>query len=193
MNVPMLSQRQTPLFELLRTVQWPLCAAVAIGSLMVSGCTSLPDQLASGMPRSEVLRRLGQPTAIYALRPSPANPEHRVGTRLQYSQQPAGVLVYNLDLDTSDKLVQRSQALQTDWLAKITAPAANGSWTAADVRLLLGEPAEHSSTGSFRGPIWTYRYEEIGFARQFHVYFDAQNTVVRTQSTDDLRRELRND
>lgn len=149
--------------------RWLCLLAVAL----LGACASLPDGVQTGMDRAEVVRRMGLPSARYAL---------AGGERLQYSRQPAGRQVYNIDLDAQGRVIHVTQALDGAVLAAIEP----GVWTRAQVLQTLGKPAEVGRVASFDGDIWTWRYlEPISSLRLFHVYFDADGTVVRTQSTDE--------
>lgn len=144
-----------------------------LGVALLGACASLPEGVRPGMERAEVLQRLGLPGARYLL---------EGGERLQYSRQPAGRQVYNIDLDAQGRVRRVTQALDPAVLATIEP----GVWTRAQVLQTLGKPAEVGRVARFDGDIWTWRYlEPISSLRLFHVYFDADGTVVRTQSTDE--------
>ena len=55
----------------------------------------------------------------------------------------------------------------------------------ADIRRELGAPAMVTRVGSFKGDVWSWRYEEMGIPRLFHAYIDPQGMVARTNSTDE--------
>jgi len=147
-------------------------AALLLAGLALTGC-AFPSGVAPGSARAEVLASLGPPTASYGL-PN--------GSRLQYSQQPLGRKVYNIDLDPADRVVSVTQTLEANVFDRVPI----GSWTADDVLRTFGPAAEISRVSSFNGTIWTYRYEEFNNLRQFHVYFDPQGIVRRSHSTDEL-------
>ena len=77
--------------------RWPAWARrVALGVAALATAAGLaacamPERIAPGTPAAEVLHTLGAPTARYPL------PEG--GERLQYTRQPAGQQVFNVDLD----------------------------------------------------------------------------------------------
>ena len=66
-----------------------------LGALLLAslvGCASDPSRLPMGATRGEVLERLGQPTGQYWVESRENKAE-----RLQYSSQPAGQTVFNVD------------------------------------------------------------------------------------------------
>ena len=74
-----------------RKLLWPLLALLAG---LLAACAA-PDRMPLGSSRDETLARLGPPTAVHRL------PD---GERLQYSYQPAGPWVHNLDFDANGRL-----------------------------------------------------------------------------------------
>ena len=90
------------------------------------GCAQALPQLA--LPHlTQLLSRLAPQTAVHLL---------AQGERLQYSQQPAGTQVHNLDFDGAGRLVRVEQALQPAVFGQIVL----NRWTGADVEQLLGKP-----------------------------------------------------
>src|SRR5690606_13794606 len=75
--------------------------------LLLAGCALMPERLVPGTPRAEIVQRLGAPSAEYPL------PD---GTRLQYSRQPAGQQVYNLEVDAQGRLRKVEQVLDIFWM-----------------------------------------------------------------------------
>ncbi len=149
-------------------VGWPLWAA----ALVLAGCAGVPQWEKPGALRGDVIKRLGSPTAVYAL-PS--------GERLQYSQQPAGTQVHNLDFDATGHLLSVEQALAPGKFDRIVPD----QWSAVDVERLLGKPGLIERVASFKGDIWTYRYEEIGNYRRLHIFLDASGRVRKWLTTDE--------
>lgn len=152
--------------------------SVAISALGVSGCASNPDRVAAGTSRDEVLRSYGAPTADIR------TPD---GERLQYSGQPFGQQVYNIDLNAEGKVVAVTQALTMAQFALVQLDA----WRASDVQRAFGKPALVAQVYSFKGDVWSYRYNYFGTNKQFHVFIDPQGVVRRTQSTDEIQRGKR--
>ncbi len=142
-----------------------VCAA------LLAACAA-PQWEQPGAARAEVQRRLGAPTATYALDD---------GERLQYSQQPAGQQVHNLDFDPAGRLRRVEQVLQPRVFERIEP----GRWRGADVRRQFGPPARIGRVGNFDGEVWTWRYEEAGFWRLLHVFMDPREDRVRDWSTAD--------
>lgn len=153
----------------------------ALGMLLLAvlaGCAALGDAVRPGTPREQVLQAWGRPTATYAL---------AGGTRLQYSRQPAGRVVYNIDLDAQERVSAFEQSLQPALLGRVQVD----HWTAADVQRTFGPPPQVARVGDFDGDVWTYRYLELNNQRLFHVYLDAAGVVRRAHSTDEIFQERR--
>ena len=148
---------------------------IAIVMLGMLGCASKPDAIAAGASRDDVLRSYGTPTADIR---SPG------GDRLQYSRQPAGRQVYNIDLNADGKVVSVTQALAEPQFAQVQLDV----WRVADVERAFGKPALVGQVYSFKGDVWSYRYDYFGTNKQFHVFIDPQGVVRRTQSTDEIER-----
>lgn len=151
-----------------------LLLAVLLG---LGGCSLMPSRLEMGTPRDEVVRRLGQPTRVVPL----AN-----GTRLQYSGQPAGQWVHNVDLGPDGGVVKVEQVLDIDWMLRHLVLDVT-TWD--DALRDMGRPALVEHVASFKGDVWTYRYLEISAPRQAHLHFDPQGVLRRLQFTDELRHE----
>lgn len=139
----------------------------------LAGCSLMPERVEPGTPRSEIVSRLGQPTSVHAL---PG------GTRLQYSRQPAGQQVYNLDLDAQGRLVRSEQVLDAGWLQRNVLP---DRWTREDALRELGRPALVERVWSFQGEVWTYRYLEANTNRQAHLHIDPSGVLRRLIFTDE--------
>ncbi len=149
--------------------------SIVIAVLGVSGCASNPDRVVAGASRDDVLRNYGIPTADIRM---PG------GERLQYSRQPFGQQVYNIDLNADGKVVALTQALAMAEFARVQLDV----WRVADVERAFGRPALVAQVHSFKGDVWSYRYDYFGTNKQFHVFIDPQGVVRRTQSTDEIER-----
>lgn len=132
-----------------------------------------PLRIPVGTPAADVLSALGQPTARYAL---PGG-----GERLQYSSEPSGQTVYNVDLDSAGRLVHAEQALNEGLFAQRIQP---NVWTREDVLRAYGRPALVERVHNFNGPIWVYRYLEGPIWRLLFIDIDPQG-VVRSWSVGD--------
>lgn len=145
----------------------------ALLAMALAGCSLMPEHVAPGTPRAEIEARLGRPTLTHAL---PG------GTRLQYSGQPAGPWVHNLDLDADGRLVRQEQVMESGWLLQHIEV---GRWTRDDVLRHLGRPALIERVARFEGDIWTYRFLEFTRPRQVHVHLDAAGVVRQLMFTDE--------
>lgn len=136
-------------------------------------CVGVPQWEQPGAAREAVIARLGSPTAVHPL------PD---GERLQYSQQPAGRQVHNLDFDRDGRLVAVEQVMDPAVFARIE----TGRWTRGELLRQFGLPARVERVARFDGDVWTWRYLEAGSVfRQLHVYLDRAGVVRRVQSTDE--------
>ena len=142
-------------------------------ALVLTACGSMPETVALGTARADIEQRLGAPTAVLAL-PN--------GTRLQYSRQPSGQQVFNLDLDGQGRLLRVDQVLDTAWLQRIEVDR----WTQEDVLRQFGKPAVVERVARFEGGVWTYRYlEPFSLARLAHIHIDPQGVVRKVVYTDE--------
>nr|WP_315491886.1 hypothetical protein [uncultured Rhodoferax sp.] len=141
----------------------PLLAAVV--ALALGACASTSVQ--PGMSRGEVVTRMGQPSSVLPL---------EAGTRLQYSRQPAGQQVFNVDLDASGRVVQFRQMLVAEEFQRIGL----GQWTRADVERSFGPPAFVEHAAHWPGDILTYRWSN-GQDMFYWIYLDANNVVRRAE------------
>lgn len=156
-------------------IQYFAIFSVATTLLAIVGCATDPSLGMAGSSRNDVLGAYGKPTASFAL-PN--------GERLQYSRQPYGQQVINFDLDAAGKVAKVSQAMSPAQFALVELDV----WRAADVERAFGKPPLVGQVYSFKGDVWSYRYDFYGTNRQFHVFIDSQGIVRRTQSTDEIER-----
>jgi hypothetical protein len=153
---------------------WVVAAVLAL----VVGCSAMPERATLGTPRAEIEANLGRPTMVHVL---PGG-----GTRLQYSGQPAGQWVHNLDLGPDARLVRNEQVMQASWLQQRIEV---GRWTQDDVLLNLGRPALVERVARFDGTIWTYRFQEFTQPRQVHVHLDPAGVVRQLMFTDEANHD----
>ena len=152
-----------------RGLMWPVLAVFAA---LLAACAS-PDRMPLGSSRDATLAQLGPPTAVHRL------PD---GERLQYSYQPAGPWVHNLDFDANGRLLRHTQVMDpADFERHIVVD----QWTRAEVLQRYGRPALVEKVARFDGDIWTYRFLEISRRRMLHVHIDPQGVVRRVMSTDE--------
>jgi len=139
---------------------------------LLVGCSLMPERVPLGATRSEIEDRLGQPTAVLAMAD---------GTRLQYSRQPAGQQVYNLDLGPDGRLRQTEQVMDPLFLQRIEVDR----WTRETALINLGRPALIERVARWDGDIWTYRFQEATGSRQVHLHLDGAGVVRRVMFTDE--------
>ena len=145
-----------------------------IGALALTACSLMPERVAPGTPRAEIESRLGRPTAVLTL---------TGGTRLQYSGQPAGQWVHNLDLGPDGRLLRSEQVLEIGWMQQRIQV---DRWTRDDVLQNMGRPALVERVARFDGDVWTYRFLEATRPRQAHVHLDTAGVVRKLMFTDEL-------
>jgi len=148
-----------------------LAAALAACALLLA-CAH-PSQIAPGTPAAEVVRALGQPSGRYPLAGG--------GERLQYSSQPAGQTVHNVDLDAGGRVVRVEQALNEGLFPQRIRPDV---WTRADVLREYGPPARTMGVHNFDGTIWLWRYLDGPTWRLLFIDIDRAG-VVRGWSNGD--------
>ncbi len=141
-------------------------------ALGLAGCAGwvgprFPMSQPLGSTRAEVLARLGEPTARYAL------PQ---GERLQYSFLPAGVTVYNLDLDAEGRLRRVDQPLLK---SRIDADMVIDQTRAEDIRLLYGQPLRIDQVARFEGSVWVYQFLDLNEPFYAYLHLDPQGVLRR--------------
>ncbi len=137
---------------------------VLTAALLASACAF--NSVQPGMTRQDVLARMGQPSGEMSL---------AGGTRLQYSRQPAGRQVYNVDLDARGHVLQVRQMLVQSEFAHVVV----GTWTRDDVLRAFGPAASIDHVADWSGDIMTYRWRDVE-NMFFWVYLDHDNVVRRT-------------
>ena len=149
--------------------RWAAASGLA---LLLAGC-AVPSRVPAGTTLDATQAALGAPTGRY---PLPGG-----GQRLQYSQQPAGSAVWNLDFDAAGRLQHTDQALRYNNFNQIVVD----QWTRDDVLRLLGQPARVERVAMFDGPVWTYRFNDLNNFRFIHIHLDPGGVVRRIQYTDE--------
>lgn len=150
--------------------------------VMLGGCNSAwfnPKKLI-GQNEQAVASAWGSPTAKIDL------PDG--GIRMQYSGQPWGRYVWNVDLAPNNAVYQVYQALQPLYFDQIPI---DGSWTAQNVLRAFGPPAYIDHTASWRGDIWNYRWQENTWLMMFYIYFDEQGKVKQAHQGIDFSADRR--
>lgn len=134
-------------------------ASVA-ASLLLAACAFMgPARLQPGTPAAQVQAQLGSPTARYAEGTAG-------GERWQYSYEPSGRRVYNVDFDAAGSVVRVEQAMSEALFAQRIQP---GVWTRDDVLHEYGPPAQTMGTYNFKGVIWVWRYENGPYPRLLYI------------------------
>jgi hypothetical protein len=149
--------------------------AIFIIAIGLSGCASNPDHAALGASRADVISAYGKPSADFAL-PN--------GARLQYSRQPYGRQVYNIDLDANGKVASAQQVLSEAQFAQVQPNV----WKAADVECAFGKPGMVTQVGNFAGKLWVYRYDYYGTNKLLQVAIDPSGVVREVGMSEEMER-----
>ncbi|MCZ2498486.1 hypothetical protein GN316_17130 [Xylophilus sp. Kf1] len=156
----------------------------AVGGLaiaaLLAGCAS-PTGLPAGSTPESAIAALGEPTGRYA------RPEG--GQRLQYSQAPAGQHVWNTDFDAAGRLLGVDDGLRYGNFERLVM----GQSTRDDVLYMLGRPGRLEYVYSFRGQIWTYRFNDMNNPRLVSIHIDPAGVVQRIVYTDEFNARDRTD
>lgn len=146
------------------------------GAAWLAGCALFadPERIAPGTPVAEVQAQLGRPSARYPAGAGQAE-------RLQYSYEPGGQRVINLDLDAQGRVARVQQVLDENLFAQRIQP---DRWTRADVLREYGAPARVERVHNFDGDIWVWRYLAGPTWRLLFIDIDPAG-VVRSWSTGD--------
>jgi hypothetical protein len=148
----------------MRTYVLLLVAVLLAGCAHPWNAVNLPP----GTPREQVIAQAGPPQRVVPL--------SNGGQRLQYTLQPLGRHAFMVDLDPAGRLVQARQVLTEANFHRIQVDR----WTSDDVQREFGPPAQIDAVYSWPGPVWTYRWRDLGNADMFYwVYFDRQGVVRR--------------
>jgi hypothetical protein len=150
------------------------CAA---GTALLTSCAGLiGPALAPGMPESEVVARLGQPTHVY--------PEG-VSRLLEYQHGPMGQTTDIARIGPDGRLQSFEQVLTLEKFAQIHPNVTRRD----DVLRLVGAPSEtgvYTLTGL---EFWNYPYKESGtWDSMMTVYFDREGIVRRLENGPDPHR-----
>ncbi len=145
-------------------------------ALLLAGCALFaePSRIAPGTPAAELLQTLGRPSAHYP-------PSAGAGERLQYSYQPAGQRVFNIDLDAQGRVARVEQVLSEALFGQRIQPHV---WTRADVLREYGPPARVMGVHNFDGDVWVWRYTDGPTWRLLFIDIDRAG-VVRGWSNGD--------
>jgi hypothetical protein len=123
---------------------------------------------------ADVRARFGEPAAIY---------DEPGGARtLEYPRQPEGQRNYMITIGPDGRMSALRQVLRPETFAKVTP-----GMDRAQVRRLLGKPAQVQAYALKQQEVWDWRYLEAGQGQQFSVTFDSTGKVVTSGATIDPR------
>lgn len=145
---------------------WLWVAAVLLALSACAGPNAWRP-LQPGMSAAEVQQRWGAPTAVY---PSPAD----LSQRWQYSLQPAGQQVVNVDFGPDQRVQRVEQVLNEALFAQRIRPDV---WQRDDVLREYGPPADITRVHNFQGDIWVWRYADGPVWRLLFIDIDPAGVV----------------
>lgn len=158
---------------------WTARVAATVLWAPLAGCATDPARLQIGSTRAQALQQLGKPSATYPL------PDG--GERLQYSREPAGYQVDNVDLDAAGRVVAVRSMLNYPLYNN---PIQIGKWAKADVLRAYGKPYQVTHESSFDGVVWSWQYMDNYMPRLFYVYFNPAGVVTRFDTGENSAIEL---
>lgn len=153
--------------------------ALTVGmSLALSACAAFtPVNLSMGESESEVVAKLGQPTARI-----PDGNEHL----LEYSRNPWGQAINMARIGSDGRLISYEQVLTTEKFAAVKV----GVTTKTDILRTFGHPSENVYLPRQQLEVWSYPYKEQGVWNSImHIHFDNAGIVRRMENGQDLRFE----
>lgn len=149
----------------LRTLAW----SAALAGLLAA--CSIPGSVKPGYDEAQVRSAAGRPTSNIVL---PGG-----GQRWQYSGQPWGQWVWNIDFDAQGKVVSAEQVLTDEAFLRVRP----GKDTRADIIREFGQPADSFHYRLRDEYAYMYRYFTAGgFHAAMFVYFDPAGVVLRTET-----------
>lgn len=154
-------------------------AAATMGLVALMGLTACDAQreqmLQEGTStEADVRMQYGEPEKIWD------GPDG--GTVLEYNRQPAGHRNYMITIDRDGRLYEIKQVLTEDTFAQIE----NGM-PLEDVRMMLGKPKDIEKFPLKNETYYTWRYLDGTDSMFFHVVFDNNMQVMRTERMADPR------
>ena len=150
---------------------WLLAAVLLLAGCDVQKIAELEEGVAT---EADVRARFGEPVAVY--------PEAGGARTFEYPRQPAGQRNYMITIGPDGRMSALRQVLQPATFAKVS-PGMDH----AQVRRLLGQPAQVQAYALKQQEVWDWRYLDGAEARQFSVTFDSAGKVVTSGSVIDPR------
>lgn len=148
---------------------WGAALWLALGGL--AGCDNQRiRELEEGVStEADVRQRFGEPAAVY---------QEADGSRtLEFPRQPEGQTNYMITIGTDGRMSALRQVLRPDQFERVVA-----GMDKAQVRRLLGRPAETRRFALQPGEEWAWRHVADRENRLFIVAFDPDGRVLRTQT-----------
>lgn len=147
--------------------RWLPLLLLCISGLLAACVGPMTRPLTPGMSHAEVLERWGTPSATY---PATA----RLSERWQYSMQPGGQHVLNVDFDAQGQLQAVQQVLDEGLFEQRIVV---DTWQREDVLREYGHPAEIRKVHNFDGQIWVWRYLQGPWWRLLFIDIDPDGVV----------------
>ncbi len=154
------------MFQTFDRMRW-LTLSVLAATTALAGCAGVGlGPVVPGQSSDPIIRRMGAPTARYAL------PDG--GSRLEFARGPFGKQTYMVDVDRAGLVLRTSQVL-----VERNFDAIKPGMSANDLLVALGTPSHRRHGGWQGGEVWSYRYEAV-FCQWFQV--SMVNAAVRDAS-----------
>jgi hypothetical protein len=153
------------------------CACLAACVAILSACASwVAPSVATGMPESEVVQRLGQPTHVY---------QDGNSRLLEYMHGPMGQTTDMARIGPDGRLVSFEQVLTMQKFAQIHPNQTRRE----EVLRLIGAPSETGVYPRTGLEYWNYPYKESGtWDSMMTVYLDREGIVRRMENGPDPHR-----
>jgi outer membrane protein assembly factor BamE (lipoprotein component of BamABCDE complex) len=158
--------------------QWLVALFVTL-SLTLTGCDQVAQKelQVGASSKDDVLVKMGKPTMIW---------EEKDGSALyEYPRGPEGHQTYMVKIAADGKYQGMDNILNEGNFNKVAA-----GMTRDDIRRQLGRPTETTMVQLKKEEMWTWKYmRNNSESRRFHVMMDAEGKVVRTEYSDDPKKQ----
>lgn len=145
--------------------------ALPLAAMMVAGCVSYSGRgLQPGTSTGADVRQImGEPVKIC---PLPGGMQNWI-----YPRGPAGLHIYNAQIDSGGVLRSLENVLEDSGFAKVV----RGKTTKDDVLCVFGPPMEEAYFKSRNELVWDYRFRDNwGYVARYHVLFNDAGIVTAT-------------
>lgn len=157
------------------TAGWARWAWLLLVALLAGCDPQRIAELEEGVAtEADVRARFGEPAAVYV--------EDNGGRTFEYPRQPAGQVNYMITIGTDGKMSALRQVLKPANFAKVL-PGLDK----AQVRRLLGKPAQTQSYALKQEEVWDWRFADGQENKVFSATFDVNGRVLSSATALDGR------